>query len=476
MRTCAYICLGSVLVVGACGSDPARTPVAELIRRDLGEPEPAEQRLIEQWRAGKAEQAMLPDDLPLTEPAGADDFVRLALARNPSILAADQRALRLAQRQAQASSLDDPMVHVAPIGEMAETAAGTVSVMTGVSQRLPAPGRRALAGEVARREAVMARQEAEVLRLQIARETRHAFWTYAVAWRSEAVTRESLELLEQMHEAALAALRAGRASQQDVFRAAVERDQTTNLLIDLSQQRRTAAAWLNRLIDRPPAGPLPAPAEGTPDPLAPDIDARLRAALTHHPALQRAHEQIEAYRDRRRLARLDRFPDLTVELAYNFVDDGGLSPVATGDDQWWLGFGVNVPIWRSRLEAAEREATRGLLESLGELAHTRRQLEFRAFDALIRLEAQRDQLARLRDQIVPEARQAVEASLAGYRAGREPFVALVDNWRRWLDLRLMLHRAEADLGRAQADLHEALGQIEPAAATVETPPSSDRQP
>ena len=59
--------------------------------------------------------------------AGPEDFVRIALERNPGVRAAEQSVHRLSDRIPQAERLEDPTLFVAPVGEMAETAADIVA-------------------------------------------------------------------------------------------------------------------------------------------------------------------------------------------------------------------------------------------------------------------------------------------------------------------------------------------------------------
>ena len=396
--------------------------------------------------------------LPIPEEATAADYVRLALERNPAIRAARHRVERLGQRIPQANSLDDPMVHVAPVGEMAETAAGQVGLMTGVSQRLPFPGKRSTRGRIAAAEMAEAAQDLERVRLEVAADTRRAWWGYYYAARAIEVTQRSRELLAQLRQVAESKLRAGTVSQPDVLRASVELSQLDNELVGLEQRQTSARAMLNRLIDRTATDPLPVPVVRRLAEITVDLEALLAEAQRANPAVRAAHERIEAFRQRLELARLGRWPDLNVSFSYNLVDDEGLSAVANGDDQWWVGLGFNLPIWVGRLEAAEAEALRGIQESIAELADARNRVAFRVQDALATVESTQRQTIVFRDVIVPQARQTVDASLSGYRAGQLDFLTLVDNWRRLLEFQLMYHDSLARLEQRFADLQEAVGR------------------
>ncbi len=399
--------------------------------------------------------ADLPDD------AGAADYVRLALERNPAVISARHEVDRLMQRTDQATAWDDPMLQVAPVGEMAQTAAGEVGLMTTLSQKLPFPGKLATRGRLAEQEVAMAAAELAQTRLDVAAEVRQAYWSYYLAQRAIEVTRQSRELLFQLRQIADTRFRTGTATQQDVLRASVELSNVDNELITLQQRLTTAQAMLNSLLDRPVTAPLPAPRPVTLKTVDLELDGLLAAAARHSPRIRRSVERIEAERQRLKLAKLQRWPDVNVALTYNVVEDGGLSMAANGEDQWWLGFGINLPIWSGKLRAAEREALSGIQAALADLTAVRNRIAFRTQDALARVQTQQRLVTLFHDVIVPQARQTVEASEASYRSGRVDFLTLVDNWRRLLDFELMYHQSLADLEKASAELQQVVGEDMP---------------
>jgi len=462
---------GGFLAAAILGGCDARHP----LRDDPWAAWPTQDaRLVEQRDRLRREVAAPPmrevgraalDDIPAD--ADVDDYVAWALRRHPGLLASRQRVARMAERVPQLTSLPDPMFQVAPVGEMAETAAGQVGLMTGISQRFPAAGKLDTAGRIAAQEVAVAATEYRRARLAVEADTRRAFWSYYFAARALEVTGANQALLKQFHQTAEAKFRAGQATQQDVLRASVELSNLDNQLITLGQQQATAAAMLNSLLDRPVDAPLPEPKPAALQTLEWSLDRLLGEAERHNPEMRIVRERIEAFRRRVELAKLNRHPDLTVSVNYNAVEDEGLSGAANGDDQWWLGFGVNLPIWVERLDAAEREARRGVLEQLAALRSTKNTIAFRVHDAFVRVETQQRQVVLFRDVIVPQARQAVDAALSGYQAGKVDFLTLVDNWRKLLDFELMYHRNLTQLEQDHASLRQLVG--DPAGRADEAP-------
>ena len=399
-----------------------------------------------------------PGALPVD--AGPEEYARVAVAANPKVAVAESKARRMAARVPQARALDDPMLTVMPIGDMAETAAGQVGATVGLSQKLPLPQKLNARAEAAREETRAALAEVERVKLAVAAEARQAFWRYWYADRALDVTRQSRDLLANLRQAATAQLRAGRAGQADVLRAATELAALDNQLIDLELDREIAAAALNRLLDRSTDAPLPDPPDVDAEAVDVELDELLAAAEQANPRIAARAAEIDAARQRLRLARLNDWPDLTVMANYGFVDNDGLAVMANGDDQWSLGFGINLPIWRDKRRAEVREQLAAVLASQHQLASDLNDVAFEVREAAAEVEAQRRLVELFDETVIPQARQTVDATGAAYRAGNADFLAYVDAWRRLLDFELAQRRATSAQGRAKADLREAIGAPE----------------
>jgi outer membrane protein TolC len=304
----------------------------------------------------------------------------------------------------------------------------------------------------------MAKHRLRETRLRVAADVRRAFWNYYLAVRSIEVTQQNQKLLRQFKRTAQAKYKAGTASQEDVLRATTELSSLENKLSTLRQRKQTATAMLNRLMNRPVTRSLPEPKRIAFERLSLQPQQLLRRAEAHNPAIARVRERIEKFRAKRKLANLNRWPDLTVSANYNAVEDDGLSPVATGEDAWWLGFGINIPIWQDKLDAAEREALQGRLQATAALTDVQTSVAFRVQDALAQFRSQQDQANLFRNTILPQARQTVRASMSSYRAGEEDFLTVINNWQKLLQFELAYHQAVVQLNQDLADLNQQVGR------------------
>jgi len=397
------------------------------------------------------------EPLQVPQDARLDQYVGFALERNPSIRRAIRSVQAMGYRVPQVTSLEDPMItFLPPTGDMTETAAGMMEGQVGVSQRIPFPGRLTGRGKVAEGEVRMALAALMDIRIHTVTETARAYYEYYLAEVSIDITRTSQNLLAQIRDVASARYRAGTATQQDILRAEVELYALTNELITLEQRRATAQARLNTLMDRPVDAPLPAPAPFDLEAVDWKLPAAMDQAVESNPQLVRLREQIQRDLEAIRLARLEYFPDLRAGFSYTFIGSG-ISPVASGDDNWSLPFGLNLPIWWNRLRAGVLEANAKTLASVEQLEEARNTIFFGLQDTLVKVDTQYRQAVLFRDLLVPRARQAVEVSTAAYQAGQLEFTALIENWRNWLQFSLDYHRALAGLEQRFADLQQLIG-------------------
>jgi cobalt-zinc-cadmium efflux system outer membrane protein len=401
--------------------------------------------------------------------AGLDDYVSIALRDNPGIHRAVRQVQVLGYQVPQVTSLDDPMINlIPPTGDMLETAAGMMDAAVGVSQKLPFPGKLSARGRIVEDAVRMALANLADTRIATVAQVQKAYYSYYLADVSIQITQQSEQLLRQIHDVAAARYKAGAATQQDVLRAEVELYGLQNELITLEQQRATARALLNTLMNRAADAPLPAPGAFELARVEWKLPQAMQQAAKSNPRLTRLQAQIERDLETVKLARLNYFPDLTVGYTYTFISSSGISPVRTGDDAWNLAFGVNLPIWWQRLRARVLEGNAQTLASVEEYDDLRNRLFFELQDTLVKIDTQYRQAVLLRDLIVPRAWQAVTVSTSSYQAGSLEFTALIDNWRKWLDFSLGYQRALAELEQRFADLQQLIGIPVPRAPTTAT--------
>ncbi|MFQ5947129.1 MAG: TolC family protein, partial [Anaerolineae bacterium] len=245
-----------------------------------------------------------PAGSPLQPPSGSltqsplqlPDVIKVALRDNPELLAAKAQWFAGQERPAQARSLEDPVLGYGYFGRSVETRVGPQEQRIGLAQKFPFFGKRRLRGEVAAQEAERLGADYEAMQVEILARVKAIYYGLYMAHKAIEITEENLDILRRFAGTAISKYAAGKVSQQDVLKAQVELSQLANELLTLRQQKETAAAALNLVLNRPAEAPLGTPGEFVITPLTRTAEELQRKALARSPVLRALEEDIQKSR------------------------------------------------------------------------------------------------------------------------------------------------------------------------------------
>lgn len=376
-----------------------------------------------------------------------------ALARNPEIQAARQQWEAASKRVPQARSLEDPTLSVqwwnAPESFNLGRAENTI---IGLSQKFPFPGKLALKEEVANRSAHMTEQALRAKERDLIGRVKQAYYDLFLAHKAIQIHHEQIDLLKQFLEIAVAKFRTGKGSQVDVLKAQVELSTLYQRLPVLEQQRDTAQAKVNTLVDRDPRFPLGPPQEPRDQRFDKELEELYQTAVTARPELKAGELAVQRNEGARTLAQRQYYPDL--HLAFqrfqNFNANDGFGAVVS----------VNVPFafWtKPKYDAAVQEASAAVAAARADLHTVENLTRFQIRDLLAKVRASWEVAVLYRTTVLPQAEQGVEAARAGYRTGRTSFLDLIDADRALREFQLAYWRALVDRESRVAELEQVVG-------------------
>jgi outer membrane protein TolC len=370
--------------------------------------------------------------LPL--PAAAQPSARVALAdlvaealdKNPEITAAQRRHDAARERPAQDGSLPDPMITAGwsssgypwPGAGLGSEPTANIGFM--VSQQLPYPGKLALRASMATRNADAEFQQIEIVKQNVASRVRQAYYRLAYTYAMEDVLDRDHELLMTLVKVSENRYSVGRAAQQDVIRAQTQLSLHDLLFARIEQERATREGELNALLVRPASGPIGRPADLELTPLDRSLDSFIADAAAHAPMLRRDQIVLDRSRVAVDAARKEYKPDFSISGGY--FNMGSMPPM------YEFRFDVQLPLRRARRAAAVAEQVSTVEQARSTLDGTRLALQVRIQEQYqVATTAMR--LARLyHDTVLPQARLALESSLASYQTGGVDFLSVVTNF------------------------------------------------
>lgn len=377
-------------------------------------------------------------------------LVRAVLARNPS-LGAMRAAWHAAAADVRAAgTFEDPMItyELAPLSIASSAPFGQ---RVQVTQKLPWPGKRAVAGDIAVADAEMAHQDVRGMTLELAAMTSDLFDDYALVVRELEVNDHHRMTAEQMKKAVEAQLAAGRGSTQDALAAEVELGRMAQERVMLDTERDTIVARLDGLLHRAPDAPLPAPATVAPVVAEPAPLAELLSRAAERPDARSASERIAGAAARVGGAERAFYPDLEVMGSY----DSMFMP----EHRWMVGLGIEVPLQRGKRDAELDAARARVTQATAQLDRLHDEVRVDVFSARRAVVESNAIVTSYDQQLVPATRAQVEAALQGFVTGRNDFTAVITAERTAHEIELASYRARTELSKRLVALDKATGRL-----------------
>ena len=381
-----------------------------------------------------------------------------ALQNNPEIWAAKSKIESARARAGQSAYLEDPEVNLeawgVPLNHPVRYRSAN-PLIVGVRQKLPFFGKLSLKGEIAGQEVRMFEEELRAKEQEIIAKVKAAYADYFMAGKGVEIYRELLDLIDHTTNAVQGLYQVGRAPQQDIIKALLERTELLNKLTWAEKDLTTSRAKLNTLMSRAPDSSLAPPAEPAISPVdlrSPDLEKR---AIAQRPDLRNLQSSITRAEKALELADRNRkYPDFMLGLQYWFAPDQNprhmYAPMLT----------LSIPFspWTKgkhddeiKEALAERQVARANLAAMKNIAL------FEVKDVSVKLEAAMKSISLYRDGLLPQAEQAFQAAVAAYQTGGINFMTLLDAQRTIRDVRMGYYKALVDYEQSRADLEKTLG-------------------
>ena len=369
---------------------------------------------------------------------------------NPEIKAASQRWEAAKAVVPQVQTLPDPRLQLG-YQRMPMVPPVVEGVMYGVGQDIPFPGKLKLKGEVAQRDAERLEQEYNATRLRLVAALKEAYYSLHFVHKSIDIVERNKALLMQFEKTAKARYSVGQAAQQDVFRAQVEISRVLDRLAVLDQQKESLHAAINRLLNRPPAGPLGTPEEIHVVLLTVPLPELSQRAEDFSPILKASAKGVERGEQAVSLARRQYFPDFDITAL-------GLRNDKINDNGYQVMLGIKIPLfYQTKQRQGVREAVAGLNSAHEDLTATRQEVLFQVKDSFVQAQRAERLVMILRDAIIPQATLALRAAQASYAVGKVDFLTLLNSLLTLQESELELHGEMVSHEKALARLEAVTG-------------------
>ncbi len=438
--------------------------------------------------AGTSVRAESPP-LDYSKPYGAEDLVRIALARNLTLAQSEQNVRTSAGRQLQARSAMLPNVqgnlnynqstsassgqrviggYLIP-GQAGTQVSDTYNLSASLNQNLVD-----LPSIYSVRQAGRALESARLgytdARRTLALSVRQQYYTVVQAQEQATVAQDAYTLAQEQLRRAQSLFELGSVARSDVLQAQVnlasaERDRISTMNA-IDQER----ARLNLLLALPVDAPVRIAEPGqAPDSVATPPESELiRRAEASRPDLRRARADVAAADAGVSSAEWSRYPTLAGQLSYSNRRFGPVfSPISSDpldvfqnlktDANWGFSVGLSVPVFDGlRTKGSIQMARAGRIQSREAVEQTRLQVALDVRVAMIQIKNAGEEIRSAR-QGVAFAEESVRLQKALYESGGGTLLEWNNAQVQLTRARLAQVQAEMNMRLAQAALDNAIG-------------------
>ena len=396
-------------------------------------------------------------------PLALDQAVAEALRANPGLAAIEARAKALAEIPDQSEALPDPVLSVnianLPLDSFSFTQEGMTQFQVGITQALPYPGKLALRSQAASQEARAAESDLAERRLQLVRDVKTVWWNLFYLDRALDVIARNQVLLKQFVNVAETRYTVGRGLQQDILLAQLELSKLSDSAIRVQNRREKEVIRLNVLLDQPTTNTLQLPATVDEVLLTLNSSALLQQqAMAARPTLAAQTERMGAARSRIDLAKKEYAPDFKVGAVYGLRN--GTNPDGSGRaDLGSIRFSMNLPLYTgSKQDRFVDQRNAEWMQQKYRLQDQRNQVASQIDQAISDYQRLSEQVELFQGEIIPLARQTVDAMLAGYQVGKVDFLNLVRSQTTLYNYETQYWNALSSANQALSRLVAAVGE------------------
>lgn len=381
-----------------------------------------------------------------------------AMKNNPEIAAAQKNYEAARQRPTQESSLPDPMISLGyasvgkPLPGFGLGTEPTANIGVMVSQEVPYPGKLKLRGQIASKEAEATFEQYQATQLGVISRLKQVYYRLQYTYAASDLLHRNRDLLNKLVNVSEARYSVGKAAQQDVLKAQTQVSILETRLVKLDQERTSAEAEINSILNRRPGAVVGRPEPVKPKDLTVTVEDLYAAAERNSPVLTRDRKMMERSELAVNSARKEYYPDMT--LSGGYFNQGTMPPMY----QFQASFKVPIYFWRKQ-RAGVNEQVSLLTQARRTFEATDQSLHFRIKDDYTMAQAS-FKLTKLYSQtVVPQGNLALESSLSDYETGTVDFLSVITNFTTVLDYEMNYYDEALNYALALSRLEEMTGQL-----------------
>lgn len=310
-----------------------------------------------------------------------------------------------------------------------------------ISQELSFPGKLFAKKNSASSMAKALEQEYRQKVLELDTKVKKAFWSYWLAVKNKDIYDNNIILTKNFLEAAKSKYIAGKVTEADVLAATADLGRMQGMLVMAVYEIDSIKSELNSLMNKSPEEYLGLPEKININSDTVDYAALEQKVLNNNYMLISKKYLYQSALSESKLSKMEWFPNLMAEARISDMSDKTTYMAS-----------VQVPLYFWNRVLAVKSKT-GIAQSAEQNIETEKNIVRLALkDMCLQYNRNIELIKIYENNILPSAKQAVQISEAGYKAGRIEFQYLLDLQKKYFDAEIEYNKLVAESNKYYAEL------------------------
>ncbi|MBI5476214.1 MAG: TolC family protein [Ignavibacteriales bacterium] len=382
-----------------------------------------------------------------------EDLIAEAMKNNPEIQASLAQVDVMRARVSQAGTLDDPelkfMQEGMPDFKFNEAMYSRIELM----QMVPFPTKLGTQNDLAE----IQKRSSQSDQLEKVNEVLAKLKsTYVELWfiqQNIAIAQENSRLMKQFLSIAQTKYTTGQVPQQDILKAQIEIAMIGNEQVSLRQKELSMKAMMMSLLNRDTKDTISIAVMPSEVSFAMNLDSVLSFALHNRPMIVKDSLMIDESKTMLSMVKQEYLPD------FKFGIERMTEPMGSFTG-WSVSAGITLPFapWTlGKASARVDEADAAIIKSNASYTSTRNMVVSNIKDLYYKASGAKKQLDIYNLEILPQAKQSVQASLTAYQTGTTDFLMLIDAYRTLVNLSKEYFMTRMQFEQTVAELEREVG-------------------
>ena len=321
-----------------------------------------------------------------------------------------------------------------------------------LGQEFPYPGKLKLKGKIETSELETIKKEYDQTKLELTSRLKKAYYDLYYTPKSLEIIEDVKVLLETLAGTVKAKYEVGDGSQQDLLKVHLEISKLLEEYETLKKDRESYIAEINSIVIRPQGTDISSVEEITKQSFTYKTSDLLGLYKENYPLLQGQKAQVEKGNLAVKLAKKGYYPDFSVEAGYG----QRANPM---DPMYMFQVMSSLPVYYRSKQRKQLEEAKATLKAQEEAYNSIAvEAERKIKDLHIQIEKNETLIELVQSGIIPQARLAVDASIASYKVSKTDFLTLLDNVRTLLTSQIDYYKHLTDYEKAIAELEPLIGR------------------